>query len=146
MFDGVHRGHAALMRTCVQKATLENVPSVVYTYRNSPHPHKQSEVSGYLTPEKEKLALCEQLGVKMAVSQPFTKAYSRLSPVAFFELLAQKRRVSTLVCGKDYRFGYKGSGCPDLLKLLGREAEIEVICVSRQPNFQFPHKGGAFKR
>ncbi len=129
MFDGVHKGHEALLSTCVRKAKEDNVPSVVYTYHNSPHPQKQAEVLGFLTPEDEKLMLCEQIGIDLAISQEFTYEYSQMSPEMFAQLLFQKQRTSTLVCGHDYRFGHKGMGDVALLQKLGQASGVGVICV-----------------
>jgi riboflavin kinase/FMN adenylyltransferase len=129
MFDGVHLGHAALLENCVALARKKDVPSVVYTYSNPPHPQKMEGVQGPLTTQEEKIAICEQMGFDMAVVQPFTPAYAATSPAAFVGMFAVNDRASALVCGTDYRFGAKGSGNTVLLGRLGGEHGIEIVIV-----------------
>ena len=129
MFDGVHRGHEALLSACVQKAKQNSVPSVIYTYNNSPHPKKQSEVQGYLTTEEEKLGLCEKLGIDFAISKIFTPEYKHMLPESFVELMAKNRRVGAFFCGADYRFGHHGAGDANLLKSLCYKRGIGVEIV-----------------
>ena len=129
MFDGVHLGHAALLKICVDKAKKDGVLPFVYTYSNSPHPQKQRDVQGFLTTAEEKIALCRDIGIEDAVVREFTPAYRAMPPEEFVNMLFAENRVSTLVCGRNYRFGIDGQGDAMLLSHMGHEAGVGVVCV-----------------
>lgn len=129
MFDGVHMGHVELLKACVDRAIEDGVPSFVYTYSNSPHPRKQREVQGLLTTTEEKLSLCEGLGIQGAIVRVFTPMYGDLSPEEFAGILFEDERVSTLVCGQNYRFGNHGKGDAALLSRLGQRAGKRVVLI-----------------
>ena len=110
MFDGVHRGHQALMHACIAYANAQGAPSYVYTYSNAPHPEKVQHAGGVLTTAQQKMRLCRQMGFTGAILQRFTDAYASQSPQAFVQMLCQNARTRALFCGQNYRFGRFGRG------------------------------------
>ena len=118
MFDGVHRGHQALLRACVSHAAAHHTPSYVYTYPNAPHPEKMQRVGGVLTTARQKLRLCAEMGFTGAIMQAFTDAYAAQTPEAFVHMLCQRARTLAMFCGANYRFGRYGRGDAALLKAL----------------------------
>ncbi len=59
----------------------------------------------------------------------FSSSYSAMSPEDFTAILFENDRVSTLICGQNYRFGINGKGDAKLLSYLGKIAGKRVICV-----------------
>jgi riboflavin kinase/FMN adenylyltransferase len=130
VFDGVHRGHAALVEATVRWAQAHDVPAVALTFE--PHP------AAILTPDQRPLMLCPlshrvqkllRLGIDVVVVQPFTQAFSQLSAMAFIEqVLVQGLRARAVVVGDDFRFGHRRGGSVATLRDAGA---FEVIALPR---------------
>ncbi len=112
-FDGVHRGHRALVERLVVEARLLGGESLVLTFE--PHPRitlGQAEGLQLLTTLDEKAALLEVLGVDALVVIPFDRTFSALSGADFVErILLGKLRAETLVAGFNHRFGHDRCDC-----------------------------------
>ena len=112
-FDGVHRGHRALIERLVAEAALAGGESLVLTFE--PHPRialGRAEGLQLLTSLDEKAALLEQLGVDALIVIPFDRAFSELSGAEFVErILIGRLGAETLVAGFNHRFGHDRSDC-----------------------------------
>lgn len=112
-FDGVHRGHQALIRRAKDRAVLLGVPAVVYTF--DPPPRAFFQAALILMPPAEKLRRLEGLGVNHVVLASFDTEYATRGPQAFLdELEALSPREVWVGC--DFRFGGRregGSGGPE---------------------------------
>lgn len=110
-FDGVHRGHRALIEHLIAEARRSGGESVVLTFE--PHPRitlGRAEGLVLLTSFEEKAALLEQIGVDVLIVIPFDQAFSRLTCREFIEeYLIRKVGVETLVVGFNHRFGHDGA-------------------------------------
>lgn len=106
-FDGVHRGHQALIRTAVARAQALAVPSVVWTF--DPPPKVFFAGAEQLSTLEDKLARIGMLCPDYVVVASFTDAYRRRSADAFLEALAQVNPLELHV-GADFRFGAGQSG------------------------------------
>ena len=125
-FDGVHRGHNALLQRVRQEADARGLESMVVTF--SPHPRLVLEEPcnlKILTSLQEKIYLLEQMGIESLLIIPFDRDFSRLSPQEFIRMLIERADVKSLVVGYDHRFGRDKSGDFDSLKSMGINA-IEV--------------------
>lgn len=128
-FDGVHRGHTALLRQCIKAAHLRGIKSCVYTFLNHPgtltgHPAK------LITSPSIKASLFETLGIDCVYFDRFTPELAAFSPEHFVsEILEKKLRAAVCVCGFHYHFGLQAAGDAQLLKALCKERGIEVIIV-----------------
>ena len=130
-FDGVHRGHQALIRATVRAAREAGGLAIVLTF--DPHPAQ------ILTPERapsalmtlaQKAEVMQGLGVGVLAVLPFTKALSRESPESFAGLvLEQAVGARTVVVGGDFRFGRGRSGDVTTLEALGRRMGFRVEAV-----------------
>ena len=90
MFDGVHEGHARLMRTANELAALHDLTSVVYTFSSHPMAtFAPDRVPPQLETRSEKVRTIAQLGVDVAVLRPFDRAYAALSPEEFVRTFAE---------------------------------------------------------
>ncbi|WP_024877467.1 bifunctional riboflavin kinase/FAD synthetase [Saccharomonospora piscinae] len=122
VFDGVHRGHQALIEKTVRTARQRGLPSVVLTF--DPHPTEVVRPGSHpaqLTTLTRKADLVEQLGVDVFAVLPFTPELSRLSPDEFVhEVLVDHLHAATVIVGENFRFGHKAAGTVETLRALGR--------------------------
>lgn len=125
-FDGVHRGHRALVRRLVDEARLLGGESIVLTF--DPHPRValgRAEGLRLLTTLEERLELLAHLGVDAAVVIPFDRDFSALSGAAFVErILLGRLGAWTLVAGFNHRFGHDGCTCEEAVA--GRMKVVRV--------------------
>ena len=126
-FDGVHRGHRALIGRLVAEARAVGGESVVLTFE--PHPRitlGRAEGLRLLTTFEEKVALLAELGVDNVIVIPFDRAFSALSGREFVErCLIGRVGAETLVAGYNHRFGHDGVAC-DAPELASRLRVVKV--------------------
>lgn len=126
-FDGVHRGHQALLRRARAVAEPLGVPVVVLTFE--PHPLAvlaPQRAPARLTTLDERLALLEAAGADVTIVEPATRAFLSVDPRAFVERLAGRCRPRAIVEGPTFRFGRDRAGDVMLLRSLGAELGFEV--------------------
>ncbi len=131
-FDGLHRGHRALIDAVLDAAAATGAPSVVVTF--DPHPLqvvRPESAPDLLTPPREKVALLTQLGVDRLVLLRFDRHLADLTAERFVEEILL-RRIGTrrLVVGYDHGFGRGRSGDVEMLRALGAKAGFEVQTVA----------------
>ena len=130
-FDGLHRGHQAMVQRLLAGARARGLQSCVLTFE--PHPREFFAAAGAptrLTSLREKLELLAAHGVERTHVQRFDRAFASLAPEAFVEqVLAKRLRARWLLIGEDFRFGARRAGDLALLKALGPRlgCEIEVL-------------------
>ncbi|GIF50063.1 riboflavin kinase/FMN adenylyltransferase [Asanoa ferruginea] len=122
VFDGVHRGHQAIIGHLVKRARDLDVRSVVVTF--DPHPAEVVRPGSHpavLTEPARKAELIEALGVDVLCVVPFTQDFSRLPAEEFVhDVLVESLHSSLVVVGENFRFGHKAAGDVPLLERLGR--------------------------
>lgn len=122
VFDGVHRGHQALISQTVELAKRLGLPSVVMSF--DPHPSEVLRPGSHpaqLTSLRRKAELIEQLGVDVFAVLPFTLEFSRMPADEFVhEILVDRLHVAAVVVGENFTFGAKAAGNTALLTTLGR--------------------------
>lgn len=131
-FDGVHRGHQELISRLLAASKRYEAAPVVFTF--NPHP------SRILTPQRPVLRLfdfvdqrerLELLGVQILIEEPFSEAFSQLSPEEFFlRHVVGPLRPKALVVGHDFAFGSGREGTQEFLKKLCADHGIELEIVS----------------
>jgi riboflavin kinase/FMN adenylyltransferase len=121
VFDGVHRGHQAIIGQAVRQARELGVPSVVITF--VPHPSEVVRPGSHppvLTSIVRRAELVEQLGVDVFCALPFTLEFSRMPPNEFVHhALVDKLHASAVLVGANFRFGHKAAGDVAMLAELG---------------------------
>jgi riboflavin kinase / FMN adenylyltransferase len=131
MFDGVHSGHAWLMRTAREWGALERLPVVVSTFCQHPLTLiKPAAVPLLLSTVPERAARIAQLKADVLSMLPFDLKTMHLSPKQFVEQLVQLYNPRHVVVGFNYTFGSGGEGDASFLKKLGRIFGFEVHVVS----------------
>ncbi|KMJ60518.1 FAD synthetase [Bacillus sp. LL01] len=126
-FDGVHRGHQALMREIVQRGRLLNIPTVVYTF--DPPPRAYFQNAHMLSSIHEKVRRLQALGLDHCIVAKFNEKYLKQTACQFMDELQQLNPVE-IVVGKDFRFGKDRSGDVTLLKECFKVRIIEPIICS----------------
>ncbi len=117
-FDGVHRGHQAVIKTAVEKANGMGVPARVITLE--PHPRsvfKPDMLPFRLTPGPAKVRLMCALGIEDVIVLPFTKEFSLLPAQNFVrDILMEEYGAQHIVAGFDFVFGHERSGTMQTLR------------------------------
>lgn len=131
-FDGVHRGHRAVLDSLLQAARARKAPAGVLTFGQ--HPRKVLDGRGpdLLTTLEHRLLLFERAGVDFAWVLDFTPELSKLTAERFAETyFAGKLNIAVLVLGFDSRFGCDRMGVDSKeLKPLGERLGFGVECLA----------------
>jgi riboflavin kinase/FMN adenylyltransferase len=119
IFDGVHRGHQALLGRLIALAREVRGEPVVMTF--DPHPRlvleKGNEKLSFLSTMDEKIKLLEEAGAEHLIIIRFTRRFSEMKACDFVEkVLAAKVRTRHLIVGHDHHFGHHGKGNYDIVK------------------------------
>lgn len=130
-FDGVHRGHMAVLREITRRAAQRHLHSVLVTFDRHPLTVVSPErAPGLLTTPDEKKEILSQSGLDYVAFLPFTRTLSRYRPEVFVrQVLIRRFRVVELVIGYDHGFGRGREGDIDLLRRLGRDLDFAVDVV-----------------
>jgi riboflavin kinase/FMN adenylyltransferase len=113
-FDGVHRGHLAV----VDSMRATGLEATVITF--DPHPRiALGNKVELLTTLERRLELLEEAGVAAVVVASFTPELQQLTPEEFAERYLRAIGVEAVVAGEDFRFGVRRSGDLALLERLG---------------------------
>jgi riboflavin kinase/FMN adenylyltransferase len=130
VFDGVHRGHQAIISECVSEARRRKVPSVVLTFERNPREVVCGESPCIITAPRRKLEILEELGVDFTVSVSFTRRFASLEPSEFcVKLLAQHLGAGQVCVGENFHFGAGGRGDVRTLKEEGKRLGFGVDIV-----------------
>jgi len=126
-FDGVHRGHRALIERVTAKARELSVPSCVLTFE--PHPREffaESRAPARLTRLRDKLELLAAAGVERTHIARFDARFAALEAERFIdEVLKKWLGVRWLLVGRDFRFGARRAG--DFSTLQNKGFEVEAM-------------------
>ena len=131
-FDGVHRGHQALITKVREHAGKIGAAAGVIIFE--PHPREffqPSEPHFHLTPLPLKLRRLEALRLDLVVVLTFDRNFASLSANEFIEdVLVAKLAPRHIVIGYDFFFGKGRSGTPDTMRQAGPELGFGVTVVS----------------
>ncbi|HUY80844.1 MAG TPA: bifunctional riboflavin kinase/FAD synthetase [Acidobacteriaceae bacterium] len=128
-FDGVHRGHRAVLQQVRERAAAIGAASLAVTF--DPHTLRilrPDQAPKLITPLPQKLDLLADTGIDATVVIPFTREFSQLSSLEFARnVLLQSLQAAEVHEGDNFRFGHNASaGLPELTQL-GRELGFTVI-------------------
>ena len=131
MFDGVHRGHRALLDRVTAEAAARGLPAGAVTFDRHPLEVLRPEARPpLLTTLDRKVALLGAAGMDFVLVLPFTEELSQVTAEAFAaEVLMDGVGARAIVVGENFRFGHKAAGDPALLAELGRPRGVEVVAV-----------------
>ena len=131
VFDGVHRGHQAVISTSARHARSAEGTSVVVTF--DPHPAKvlrPRNAPHLLTATQHKIALIRALGVSHLLIIEFNREFAATSPEDFVQRLVTHSKPLREICvGHEWSFGKDRRGNLDLLKKLGARFDFNVVGI-----------------
>jgi len=108
VFDGVHRGHKALIERVV--AYNAGAVPVVVTFRRSNYKKARDagkEFPGEILSFRQKMAAFESLGISVTIVIEFSESFRRMSGKDFLRILQEHGKMSFLAVGSDFRCGYQ---------------------------------------
>ncbi len=129
-FDGVHRGHQAVLAEVTRRARAAKLTSVLVTF--DPHPLavvNPAAAPKLLTLPQEKEDLVRAQGIGQYVLMPFTPAVAQLDAEAFVGRLYDEFAMRELVMGYDHGFGRGRAGDIDLVQRMAREGGFGMAVV-----------------
>jgi len=131
MFDGVHLGHQALLRSCREQADKQRTRAVALTY----HPHPRCILipesnCPLLTTLEEKLSLFETFGMDIVAVVDFTHDFAMISAVEYLQNLQNALNPSVIVAGYRSTFGHNRTGNPELLQSMAAQLNYVADIVS----------------
>jgi riboflavin kinase/FMN adenylyltransferase len=131
-FDGVHRGHHAVLGLVVDRARTQGLHAVAITF--DPHPLavlNPDRAPEPLSTTEHKLELLAAAGLEAVLVMPFTQELALWSPRQFVqEVIVDALGAKEVVVGSDTRFGHRNSGDVDTLRELGQELGFTVQVVA----------------
>ena len=132
-FDGVHRGHQAMLALLRSEAQHRGLPSCVMTFE--PHPRdyfallagKPELAPARIGTLRDKLSELERCGIEQAVVLRFDRRFAAQTPQAFIDdVLVQGLGTRYVLVGDDFRFGAKRAGDYTMLDAAGPAAGFDV--------------------
>ena len=130
-FDGVHRGHQAVISTSAEHAQSANGTPVVVTF--DPHPMKvlrPREAPHLLTATQHKIRLIRDLGVQHLLVIKFDKSFAATAPEDFVRQLVTNSKPLREICvGHEWSFGKDRRGNLALLSKLGAQFDFHVVGI-----------------
>ena len=145
-FDGVHRGHQAMLALLHNEARHRGVPSCVMTFE--PHP-RDFFAQGFQQPElapariaslRDKLNELRACGVEQCVVLPFNHGLASQRPEAFIQdVLCHGLGVKYMLVGDDFRFGIKRAGDYAMLNAAGARLGFDV---ARMNSYEISNPSG----
>jgi riboflavin kinase/FMN adenylyltransferase len=129
-FDGVHLGHGSLLAACRELADELDVSAGVVTFSSHPDSLVRGMTPGLINTLRDRDSLLrEKYHMDTVVSLPFDRAMMECEWKDFFARLLEEFGAAGLVCGEDFRFGYRGQGTGEKLLDACREAGIPCIVI-----------------
>ena len=126
-FDGVHRGHQAILQQAREKSDQLGVPTMLICFEPQPKEFFDAfNAPARLTRFREKVTLLAKYGVDYVLCFKFNDETRSMTVEGFIELLAKDLKVSALLVGDDFRFGQDRSGDFAALEVAGRAHDFEV--------------------
>ncbi len=131
MFDGVHRGHQAILTALVQAAHAAGEPAIVVTF--SPHPAvvlRGVPDSICLTTPEERAALIGDLGVDAVLTLTFDRELASRTAEEFLQPLCQQIHLHQLWVGEDFALGRNRQGDLPALRQIGEALGYQLHVIS----------------
>lgn len=130
VFDGVHRGHRALLQATTRLARRLKARPGAVTFQDHPmHVLKGGPHIPFLLPRPETFRRLQEGGMKSVRVLRFTRTFSKKSPERFVQWLRSGCRLKGVVVGENFRFGHKAQGNVALLRSLGKRYGFQVKAV-----------------
>lgn len=123
-FDGVHRGHQAILHTAETLAKERGLQSAAVTFETHPRAYVLGRAPEMITTFERRCERLQQFGAELVIALPFDRQMAETLPEDFAEMLREQYRASVVVCGSNFRFGSRASGKPEDLLRFGLETHV----------------------
>jgi riboflavin kinase/FMN adenylyltransferase len=130
-FDGVHRGHQALVAETVKRATSLNGPAIILSFDPPPvHILRPELIQLPLTPLADRVVLLETSGADLVLILRTTQELLQLTAADFFAKIVQDRLAArAMIEGENFGFGRNREGDTTLLAKLCKNSDINLTIV-----------------
>lgn len=126
-FDGVHRGHQAILQRIKQKSAEMGVPSILICFEPQPREYfDPANAPARLTRFREKVLLLEEQGVDRILCFRFNDVTRNVSAHEFVDTLVSRLQIKFMLVGDDFKFGQDQAGDFELLQAAGKRHGFEV--------------------
>jgi riboflavin kinase / FMN adenylyltransferase len=129
VFDGLHLGHAYLLRHLVDEARARGARPVVITFDHHPDEILTGSAPPLLCDPDERLQLLAEAGVDTTVVVHFDRQLRETPYEAFVDAIADRAPIAGFLMTPDAAFGYERQGTPAALAALGVQRGFEVVVV-----------------
>jgi len=147
-FDGVHRGHVAVLTRMVDDAREAGAHAVAVTF--TPHPaqvHRPDSAPPLLLGDVDRLDLLAATGLDAVLLVTYTLDFARQSPQEFVQrYLVDALHARTVVVGRDVRFGWQNSGDLSTMRELGERYGFDVEVIADVRPGEVPDDAPAHRR
>lgn len=131
VFDGLHVGHAAIIKKVVMRAKKTGAKSIVVTF--NPHPLKVLSRRHFvpsLISLKHRIRLMKNIGIDKVLVMNFTKKLANILPEKFVEdILTKKLNAKEIFIGEDFCFGKNAQADAKTLKAIGKKVGLKVNII-----------------
>ena len=131
-FDGLHRGHQALLEQLEATAKEKGLKKAVMTF--DPHPsvvlNPKQKRTTYLTPLDDKVALLGEYGIDYCLVVNFSSRFAEVSPDEFVQSYLVKNHARAIIAGFDFTFGKYGKG--NMAMMQEYQSQFECITVGKK--------------
>jgi riboflavin kinase/FMN adenylyltransferase len=127
-FDGLHRGHRAVIDKTLSLARRLGRPSAILTFEPHPRDFFRPQAPVFrLTPLPEKTLMADHLGLDALIVLTFDAATAKMDAASFVEdWLVGRLGISAVIVGTDFRFGAGRAGTSEMLAREGARLSFEV--------------------
>ena len=130
-FDGVHLGHQALLKACVELARRLDAETAAITFENHPQSLFSNQIPPLLTTLEDRYRLLRGYGIDRVYPFPVTKEVMSTNWRVFLDQLMECGAAG-FVCGDDFRFGSRGEGSAEKLQAYCAEKGLPCIIIPEQ--------------
>lgn len=126
-FDGMHKGHQALIQKTIEMAKRKGCESALITFDPDPWVTiKHVKDVKHITTMRERLNRAVEYGIQNIIILDFSSDFAKLSPEDFVQQILSKISLKGLICGFDFHYGFMGKGSAETLQQT-EGLEVEVV-------------------
>jgi riboflavin kinase/FMN adenylyltransferase len=134
-FDGVHTGHALVLKNAVKAAESGNTKSIVLTFAEHPrNVLSKKTVIKYITDNRYKEMLIKSFGINEVVFINFNEAFAGQTSSEFIAFLKDSYDCDTVVCGSNFRYGNRAAYNTENLKEETKKQGLNAIVTDMVVN------------
>ena len=143
VFDGVHKGHQALIARCVSEASQRGLVPLVHSFEPHPAAFFRRQADHYLlTLPNRRSELLRDLGIAHAIYAEFNMQFAQQTPTEFLDHLVAHHHAKLVVTGPDYRFGKDRLGDVSSLRSDGR---FEVVTLDEVGGLEMRYRSSSMR-